>query len=489
MLSQTITYLPQSAYEDGGLMCTAVATQWSIRCLGGMQPMCTDRQMDTIMCRGRDIHVQTCSCLRGPAAAPFMLKQDEVLDNMVLPDGLTRTEIFVAASEKHLPPDVPNLIGLPWLPARITPRSGMLFTAHGHTLAVFCDAADNIFVFDSAVAYVRRVSRDELVMVLDTVHRTVQTFAFNSTATLLSFDVAAPSDKESKFEDVLELPDGTYSTTFNDAYDQISSLEFACDVNMAADSYGTLLNVDVAAPSPPAENALTIENVRELPGVSSPELAGNVNMAAPIIIIDDTDDDAGAVSDLNLGSRVPQAHSLNEAHVDNDTTAVSTMEGFDQQDRSCNDLCKYLDAIKKKNGTVAMMTRKGTELRYSHTATVNMFKKPDGKLRGVIRADDPALIQQGIRDNLVALVPTKDGVTKAAEHYCGCDRVKKSSAGLFHYLRDCLDFCEHGRFRKSCYQCAPHNFCPAGRMHRNGNRKRKSQCDKKCCASAKISKH
>ena len=74
----------------------------------------------------------------------------------------------------------------------------MLFTAHGHTLAVFCDAAGNIFVFDSAVAYVRRVSRDELVMVLDTVHRTDQAFEYNSTATLLSFDVAAPSEKESQ---------------------------------------------------------------------------------------------------------------------------------------------------------------------------------------------------------------------------------------------------------------------------------------------------
>ena len=63
MLSQTTTYRPQSAYQGGGLMCTSAATQWSIRCLGGMQPMCTDQQMVAIMCRAREIHVQTCSRL------------------------------------------------------------------------------------------------------------------------------------------------------------------------------------------------------------------------------------------------------------------------------------------------------------------------------------------------------------------------------------------------------------------------------------------
>ena len=210
MLSQPITYKPQFDYQGGRLMCTAASAEWATGCLQGMPPACTDQQMDTIMRRARDMHLQICLRLGGPGAAPFMLKQDEVLDNMVLPDGLTRTEIFVAASEKHLPPDVPNLIGLPWLPARITPRSGMLFTAHGHTLAVFCDAAGNIFVFDSAGAYVRRVSRDELVMVLDTVHRTDQAFEYNSTATLLSFDVAAPSEKESKYyEDISDDDDGS----------------------------------------------------------------------------------------------------------------------------------------------------------------------------------------------------------------------------------------------------------------------------------------
>jgi hypothetical protein len=154
----------------------------------------------------------------------------------------------------------------------------------------------------------------------------------------------------------------------------------------------------------------------------------------------------------------------------------------------CNDLEQYLDRIKKMDGNVAMKTRYGTELRFSYSATVNMFTTPDAKLGGVIRASDPALTQQGINDKLVALVPTRtDGVVKAAEQYCGCGRIKKSSAGPFHYLREHLAFCEHNKFRKSCFSCAPENFCSAGRKHGNGNLKRKSQCDKLCCAQAKFS--
>ena len=384
-------YPPQAAYEGGGFMCTAVATQWVIHCLQGREPACSEQQMCAIMRRGRDIHMQICSRLRGSGTVPYMLQQHEVLDNCEdLPDGLMRNEFFGAASEKNLCmfmfDIMSDCISFRSLPAKIIPSSGMLFTARDHTSAVFCDAAGAVFVFDSAVASVQRVSVDELVRVLNAAHYTVQDF------------------------------------------------------------HATLLSFDVAAPSPP------IENVLEVPDVLLPELAGNVNIAAggisasvPIITRNDADDDP-------------------------------------DHDRSCIELEKYFNAIKEKDGTVAMTTRKGNELRYSYASTVNMFKKPDAKLGGTIRAEDPALTLQGIRCNLVALVPTKDGVAKATEQYCGCDRVKKSSAGRFHYLRDCLDFCEHDKFRKSCYHCAPHNFCPAGRMHRNGNRKRKSQCDEECCS-------
>ena len=414
----TTTYPPQITYEGGGLMCGSAATQWVILCLQGMLPTCTEQQMDDIMLRARNMHLQICLRLGGPGAVPYMLQQHEVLDNCEdLPDGLRRTELFGTASEETLWQgmfmSMSDCISLRSLPAKIRPSSGMLFTAGGHTSAVFRDAAGTFFVFDSAVASVEHVSVEhELVRALNTAHYTVQDFH----ATLLSFDVAAPSPLTG--------------------------------------------NVNTAA--------------------------GGSSASVPIINRNDPLDGCAC---LNLGAPVPQAHPLDEAHSDDTTANPTMMEGVEQHDRSCNDLEEYLDSIKEKDGTVAMSTRKGTELCYSHASTVNMFKKPDAKLRGAIRADDPALTQQGIRDHLVALVPTKDGVAKAAEQYCACDRVKKSSAGLFHYLRDCLDFCEHAKFRKSCYQCAPHNFCPAGRMHRNGNRKRKSQCDEKCCSKAKISKH
>ena len=132
----------------------------------------------------------------------------------------------------------------------------------------------------------------------------------------------------------------------------------------------------------------------------------------------------GKVVDLagDLKRSSQQAYSSNEVNIEEDTAVQ---------------LERYLHDIEKKDGTVAMTTRTGTRLCYSYSATVNMFKKPDTKLNGVIRADDTALTQQGIYDKLVALVPTKNGVVKSAEQYCGCDRVQKSSAGLFHYLRDC----------------------------------------------------
>ena len=199
----TTTYPPQITYEGGGLMCGSAATQWVILCLLGMLPTCTEQQMDDIMLRARNMHLQICLRLGGPGAVPYMLQQHEVLDNCEdLPDGLMRNEFFGAASEKNLCmfmfDIMSDCISFRSLPAKIIPSSGMLFTARDHTSAVFCDAAGTFFVFDSGVASVQRVSVDDLVAALDAAHYKVVDFS----ATLLSFGWTCQNCAEAGLETV-----------------------------------------------------------------------------------------------------------------------------------------------------------------------------------------------------------------------------------------------------------------------------------------------
>lgn len=145
-------------------MCTSACLHWVMAChVADMPPECTPEQMRVVMQSGLHTH-------RAVQSTDRLLQAREVLLQCPLPPRYTYHELHGCVGCTPDEAVQAYCVGLSELHTQLQHPAGLLFTAAGHTSAVFAGAR-GLFHFDSAVAAVQQTTAQDLADVLHAAHR------------------------------------------------------------------------------------------------------------------------------------------------------------------------------------------------------------------------------------------------------------------------------------------------------------------------------
>jgi hypothetical protein len=165
-------YNSQFSYTSE-LVCTSVSMHWVMACHSEMHPVCTREQMQGIMEHGLRIHL----ALRAEWPAELLrerrVQTHELLQRYPLPARFECLELHGCVG--HVPDQemAGFCVALDDLERHLRQAgmvTGMLFTARGHTTALFA-GRHGVFHFDSAVATVDGIELRDVAGVLKKAHK------------------------------------------------------------------------------------------------------------------------------------------------------------------------------------------------------------------------------------------------------------------------------------------------------------------------------
>lgn len=155
-------------------MCTSVSLHWLMNCIiTGMPPECSTAHMHLIMQHGLRTHEAVHAA---DGRAHGMLLAREVLEHSPLPARYSHRELHgcvghtVPVEVQDYCVELHELQHLLAAPLQGTQPVAMLFTATGHTTALFA-CKHGLFHFDSLVAQVQQIDFDDVMGVLLRTHK------------------------------------------------------------------------------------------------------------------------------------------------------------------------------------------------------------------------------------------------------------------------------------------------------------------------------
>jgi len=176
---ESTEYPSQASYTNGTLMCTTAAVYWALSCVCQIvQPMCSHAQMQLLMKTAAATHSGILQ--RRRCSAEEALQQHEVLDSIDNPCSVQTKELYGYCTEKM--PEMEAFVHSSDIYALLQPGESLLLTGAGHTTALFRDAHQHLYTYDSMPARVSRVrSGADLAAALLASHKGMEQF----TATIL----------------------------------------------------------------------------------------------------------------------------------------------------------------------------------------------------------------------------------------------------------------------------------------------------------------
>lgn len=145
-------------------MCTSACLHWVMAChVADMPPECTPVQMRAVMQSGLRTH-------RAVQTTHRLLQAQEVLQLCPLPPSYSYHELHGCVGFTPDEAVKAYCVGLSDLHTQLQHPAGLLFTAAGHTSALFAGPR-GLFHFDSAVAAVQETTAQDITDVLRAAHR------------------------------------------------------------------------------------------------------------------------------------------------------------------------------------------------------------------------------------------------------------------------------------------------------------------------------
>ena len=159
----------QLSYAHGSNMCTSAGFFWLAACfLKNKEQLFNEDTMEQIMTWASAHHARTCTKLGYHSS--IMLKQEEVLEDVILPPNFKVKTGSGHKLDTLLTQDDNNfgyVVHVAHMQDSLSQNTGYLFTANKHTIALFSDKHTKLWLFDSLPAVEKKLKNHSNAFILN----------------------------------------------------------------------------------------------------------------------------------------------------------------------------------------------------------------------------------------------------------------------------------------------------------------------------------